>query len=84
MATTKEYKDYILKKLGIITYKPMMGEYLLYYNGIYFGGICDNTLMVKKVLGNEKYKLDSQIPYEGAKPMYVIEASSRNGKRYYY
>ena len=62
----------------------ILGEYLLYYNDIYFGGICDNTLMVKKVLGNEKYKLDSQIPYEGAKPMYVIEASSRNGKRYYY
>lgn len=49
MATTKEYRDYILDQLnllGDITYKSMMGEYLLYYKEILFGGIYDNRLLV--------------------------------------
>ena len=40
MATTKEYKDFVLDNLSLlnnITFRPMMGEYLLYYNGILFG-----------------------------------------------
>lgn len=75
MPTTKEYKDFILEKLEMfdnIICKPMMGEYLLYYNGIYFGGICDNRLMVKIVDNNKKYNLNEQLPYDGSKPMYVI------------
>ena len=76
MPTTKEYKDFILEKLEMldnIICKPMIGEYLLYYNGIYFGGICDNRLMVKIVQINKKYMLNEQLPYEGEKPMYVID-----------
>ena len=49
MATTKEYRDFILEELSLldnITYKPMMGEYLLYYNGLLFGGIYDDRLLV--------------------------------------
>ena len=56
MPTTKEYKYFILEKLEMldnIICKPMIGEYLLYYNGIYFGGICDNRLMVKIVQINK-------------------------------
>ena len=37
MATTKGYRDFILEQLNLldnITCKSMMGEYLLYYNGI--------------------------------------------------
>ena len=55
MSTTNNYKDFILEKLEIldkITYKPMMGEYLLYYNGILFGGIYDDRLLIKKVKSN--------------------------------
>ena len=50
--TTKEYKDYIIEQLNLlnnITYKPMMGEYLLYYNGTLFGGIYDDRLLVKSI-----------------------------------
>lgn len=50
MATSKEYKDYILDQLSFlenITCKAMMGEYLLYYNNILFGGIYDNRLLIK-------------------------------------
>lgn len=76
MATTKEYKDYLLDKLSIletIKCRPMMGEYLLYYNDILFGGIYDNCLLIKIGDSNKKYNLESVIPYSGAKSMYKLE-----------
>ena len=76
MATTKEYRDFILEQLDsldAITCKSMMGEYLLYYNGVLFGGIYDNRLLVKIVDSNKKYHMQEQIPYENTKPMYLVE-----------
>ena len=76
MATTKDYRDYILEQLNLldnITCKSMMGEYLLYYNGILFGGIYDDRLLVKIVDSNKKYNMQESIPYESAKPMYLVE-----------
>ena len=76
MTTTKEYRDFILEQLNLldnITYKSMMGEYLLYYNGILFGGIYDDRLLVKIVDSNKKYNMHESIPYDGAKPMYLID-----------
>ena len=76
MATTKDYRDFILDELSLldgITCKSMMGEYLLYYNGILFGGIYDNRLLVKIVDSNFKYNMKEVIPYEKAKPMYLVD-----------
>ena len=76
MASTKEYRDYVLEQLnllGNISYKPMMGEYLLYYQDILFGGIYDDRLLIKEVKSNKKYELSEKIPYSGAKSMYQIE-----------
>ena len=76
MASTKEYKDYILEQLNVldnITYKPMMGEYILYYNNIIFGGIYDDRLLVKIVENNKKYDMEMVIPYKSAKPMFLVE-----------
>ena len=76
MPSTKEYKDYILDQLSILSnlsYKPMMGEYLLYYNNILFGGIYDDRLLVKKVTSNQKYNMQESIPYKDGKPMYLID-----------
>ena len=76
MATTKEYRDFILEQLNIldnITCKSMMGEYLLYYNGLLFGGIYDDRLLVKIVDSNKKYNMQESIPYESAKPMYFVD-----------
>ena len=53
--------------------RPMMGEYLLYYDNILFGGIYNNRLLIKRVETNKKFDLEEQIPYEGAKPMYFME-----------
>lgn len=75
MATTKDYKDFILEELSLldnITCKPMMGEYLLYYNRVLFGGIYDNRLLVKMVSSNKKYNMKESIPYEKAKSMYLV------------
>ena len=75
MATSKEYKDYILEQLDLldnITCRAMMGESLLYYNDILFGGIYDNRLLVKIVESNKKYNMKEEIPYETGKPMYLV------------
>ena len=76
MSTTKEYKDFILDSLNLlddIECKPMMGEYLLYYKGILFGGIYDDRLLVKITDNNKKYDMEEAIPYESAKPMYLVK-----------
>ena len=76
MATNKDYRDFILEQLSLlddITCKPMMGEYLLYYNGILFGGIYDDRLLVKIVDTNKKYNMEEVIPYDNAKPMYFVD-----------
>ena len=75
MASTKEYRDFIIEQLSIldnISCKSMMGEYLLYYNGVLFGGIYDDRLLVKIVESNKKYNMKESIPYKNAKPMYLV------------
>ena len=75
MASSKEYKDFILEQLSLldnITYRPMMGEFLLYYNGLLFGGIYDDRFLVKRVEENKKYNMDEAIPYDRGKPMYLV------------
>ena len=83
MASTKEYRDFILEQLSEapnITCRPMMGEFLLYSNNVLFGGIYDDRLLVKIVPENEQYKMRKEIPYDGAKPMYFVEAVDDNVK----
>ena len=50
-----------------------MGEFLLYSNGILFGGIYDDRLLVKRVPENTKYNMQEIVPYKNAKPMYFVE-----------
>ena len=76
MATTKEYRDFILeqlRELDNIVCKSMMGEYLLYYNNVLFGGIYDDRLLVKIVDTNKIYNMEEAIPYDGAKNMYLVD-----------
>ena len=76
MASTKDYRDFIVEQLSLlndIVCKPMMGEYLLYYNGILFGGIYDDRFLVKIVDDNKQYNMQESIPYESAKPMYLVD-----------
>lgn len=78
MASTKEYLDYILDQLsGLeqITYRAMMGEYILYCRGKIVGGIYDDRLLVKLVKAALALLPGAplQLPYEGAKPMLLVE-----------
>ena len=76
MSSSKSCRDYVLEQLSEIngiTYRMMMGEYLLYYQGVLFGGIYDNRLLVKKTQGNAKYHLSEIVPYPNAKAMFFLE-----------
>lgn len=76
MSTSQEYRNFILEQLDSlddITCRAMMGEFLLYYKGILFGGIYDDRLLVKIVSDNKKYGMQEQIPYDGAKPMFFVD-----------
>ncbi len=70
MPTTPVQKDQIishLEPLGDITVRPMMGEYLVYFNGIYFANICDGHLLIKITPTNSHYDLPEVLPYPSAK-----------------
>ncbi len=75
MASSKEYKDFILEQLSRLkpTQRQMMGEYLIYVNGIYFGGVFDDRFMVKITATNREYGLVEELPYQNAKPMYLVD-----------
>ena len=52
MASSKEYLDFILEQvseLDNVSYKAMMGEFIIYYNGKIIGGIYDDRFLVKPV-----------------------------------
>ena len=78
MPSSKEYLDFILEQLSNlndITYKPMMGEFLIYYRGKLVGGIYDDRLLVKPVKSAISYmpQADYSLPYEGAKEMLLVD-----------
>ena len=62
-----------LSGLPNISCRPMMGEFLLCLDGIFFGGIYDDRMLVKKVPENAEFNMAEAIPYKGAKPMYFVE-----------
>ena len=73
MATTKEFRDYVLEQLRLldnISCRSMMGEYLLYKDGLLFGGIYDGRLLVKIAETNKSFGMSEEVPYKGAKPMF--------------
>lgn len=77
MASSKDYLKYVLELLREvegITYKKMMGEYMLYKEGIIFGGVYDNRFLIKKTKSLENSGLKEQIPYPSAKSMFLIDS----------
>ena len=77
MASSKDYLTYVLellKEVDNISYKKMMGEYILYKDSIIFGGIYDDRFLVKNTKSLKEYNLKEVIPYPGAKPMLLIDS----------
>ena len=78
MASSKEYLNYILEQLsGLddITYRSMMGEYIIYYRGKIIGGIYDDRFLVKSVKSAVELMPDAAyaLPYDGAKEMLLVD-----------
>ena len=78
MSSSKEYLEYILEQLSDldeISYRAMMGEYILYYRGKIFGGIYDDRFLVKpvKTAKDMMPNADMELPYEGAKEMILVD-----------
>lgn len=78
MASTKAYLDFILDQLsGLdeITYRAMMGEYIIYYRGRIVGGVYDDRFLVKPTKSAAAMMPDAEreLPYEGAKEMLLVD-----------
>ena len=78
MASNKAYLQFILEQLSDlddISYRPMMGEYILYYRGKIVGGIYDDRLLVKKTKAALELMpaASCELPYEGAKEMLLVD-----------
>ena len=78
MASSKEYLDFILEQIsGLehVTYRAMMGEYIIYYRGKIVGGIYDDRFLVKPTKSALEMMPDAdrEIPYEGAKEMLLVD-----------
>ena len=78
MASRKEYLDYIMEQLSQadeVSYRPMMGEYVVYYRGKVIGGVYDDRLLVKKTESVRELLPDAQtaLPYEGGKEMLLVD-----------
>ena len=78
MASSKEYLHFILEQLSDledISYRSMMGEYILYYRGKIVGGIYDDRLLVKKTRSalERMPAAVCDFPYEGAKEMLLVD-----------
>ena len=78
MASSKDYLEYILDQLsGLddISYRAMMGEYIIYYRGKVVGGIYDDRFLVKPVKSAVAMMPDAdlELPYEGANEMLLVD-----------
>lgn len=78
MPSTKSYLEFIMDQLsGLddITWRAMMGEYIIYYNGRIVGGIYDDRLLVKptKAARSMMPEAAGELPYEGAREMLLVE-----------
>ena len=82
MGSSKEYLRFILEQLSNldeVSYRPMMGEFILYYRGKIVGGIYDNRLLVKKTKAASELipAAICDLPYEGAKEMLLVDEVDR-------
>ncbi len=74
-----EFNEYVrdsFSAAGDIVIKPMMGGFLVYFNGKLTGDICGNELFLKRTPTSDRLLADSELryPYEGSKTlMYVFD-----------
>lgn len=77
MASSVDYFNFVLellREVNGITYRKMMGEFILYRYGVVFGGVYDNRFLVKKTSANEEYQMSEAIPYPGGSAMLIVDS----------
>lgn len=78
MTSSRNYLDFVLDRLSDVddvTYRPMMGEYILYFKGKVIGGIYDNRFLVKPTKSAKRLMPEAvyETPYTGAKDMLLVD-----------
>ena len=78
MASTGEYLEFILEQLSLledVSYRSMMGEYIIYYRDKVIGGIYDDRFLVKptKAASGLMPEAEKELPYDGAKEMLLVD-----------
>ena len=78
MSSSKSYLDFVMDQLsGLdgISWRMMMGEYIIYYRGKIIGGIYDDRFLVKptKAAVSMMPTATKELPYEGAKEMLLVD-----------
>ena len=77
MASNLDYLNFVLellREVDGITYRKMMGEFMLYRHGVIFGGVYDNRFLIKKTAINEEFHMQEAIPYPGGSPMPLVDS----------
>lgn len=78
MASSKGYLDFILEQLSEledVSYRAMMGEYIIYYRGKVMGGIYDDRFLVKPTKSAVAMMPNAsmEVPYDSAKEMLLVD-----------
>lgn len=78
MASSKQFLEFVLDQLtdlNGVSYKTMMGEFIICYQGKIVGGIYDDRLLIKQTESSKRLLPDAslEVPYEGAKEMLSVE-----------
>lgn len=78
MSSSRDFLDFVLEHLSslpYITYRAMMGEFVIYYHGTVVGGVYDNRLLIKPTESVKKIIPNAimEVPYPGSKPMVMID-----------
>lgn len=78
MSSSKSYLDFIMDQLsGLegVSWRAMMGEYIIYYKGKIIGGIYDDRFLVKPTKRARALMPEAgmALPYEGAKEMLLVD-----------
>jgi len=75
MASSKEYLQFVLELSNDLSFRKMMGEYLIYFKGVLVGGIYDDRFLLKVTpsLQNIDRGIVRTLPYDGGKEMIMVE-----------
>ena len=84
MASSREYLEFVLEQLSDvqdISYRAMMGEFIIYCHGKVIGGIYDDRFLVKPTDSAKKLMPEApyELPYEGGSKMLLVEDIDNRG-----